>query len=139
MGKILMENVVEKVVHSCVVREIPGIRRCIKMPKKQSTDLTVEPSKSFWWQILVTEGRNLRGLWDLDELVDLNSVSSNDIGAVMDTYGVEAGRACIIKEITGIFGMYSFSLNILMGKVRDQGRFTPSDSDCGLYDIWRRL
>ena len=71
--------------------------------------------------------------------MDLNSVSSNDIGAVMDTYGVEAGRACIIKEITGIFGMYSFSLNILMGKVRDQGRFTPSDSDCGLYDIWRRL
>jgi hypothetical protein len=24
----------------------------------------------------------------------------------MDTYGVEAGRACIIKEITNIFGVY---------------------------------
>ena len=47
------------------------------------------------------------GLWDLGDMVDLNSLSSNDIGAIMDTYGVEAGRACIIKEINSIFGMYS--------------------------------
>ena len=46
------------------------------------------------------------GLWDLGDMVDLNSLSSNDIGAIMDTYGVEAGRACIIKEINSIFGMY---------------------------------
>jgi DNA-directed RNA polymerase I subunit RPA1 len=44
-------------------------------------------------------------------MVDLNSLSSNDIGAVMDTYGVEAGRACIIKEINSIFGMYSPNLH----------------------------
>lgn len=39
-------------------------------------------------------------------MVDLDTLSSNDIGAFMDTYGVEAGRACIIKEINDIFGMY---------------------------------
>lgn len=36
-----MENVVEKVCHSCVVREVPGIVQCIKMPKKLETDATV--------------------------------------------------------------------------------------------------
>jgi len=41
MGKILMENVVEKVCHACVVRQIPGVKRCVKMPKKQETDPTV--------------------------------------------------------------------------------------------------
>ena len=38
--------------------------------------------------------------------MDLNTLSSNDIGAVMDTYGVEAGRATIINEIKHIFSMY---------------------------------
>jgi DNA-directed RNA polymerase I subunit RPA1 len=38
MGKILMENVVEKVCHACVVRHVPGIKRCVKMPKTKETD-----------------------------------------------------------------------------------------------------
>jgi DNA-directed RNA polymerase I subunit RPA1 len=53
----------------------------------------------------MAEGRNIKGLWGLGDLVDLNVLSSNDIGAIMDTYGVEAGRACIIAEISSIFGM----------------------------------
>lgn len=54
----------------------------------------------------MAEGRNIKGLWGLGDLVDLNVLSSNDIGAIMDTYGIEAGRACIIAEISSIFGMY---------------------------------
>jgi len=38
-----MQNIVEKVCQSCVIREIPGIKSCIKMPKKQGTDRTVPP------------------------------------------------------------------------------------------------
>jgi DNA-directed RNA polymerase I subunit RPA1 len=106
MGKILMENVVEKVCHSCVVREIPGIKRCLKLPGKRDTDPTVASIKMLSnVQKLIAEGRNLKGLWDLGDIIDLNVLYSNDIGAIMDSYGVEAGRACIIKEITGIFGM----------------------------------
>jgi DNA-directed RNA polymerase I subunit RPA1 len=41
MGKILMENIVEKVCQACIVREISGIQRCVKLPKKQETDQTV--------------------------------------------------------------------------------------------------
>ena len=43
MGKILMENVVEKVCHQCVVREIPGIKQCVKMPRKNDSDPIVRP------------------------------------------------------------------------------------------------
>jgi hypothetical protein len=32
MGKILMENVIEKGCQQCIVREIEGITRCVKMP-----------------------------------------------------------------------------------------------------------
>jgi hypothetical protein len=33
MGKILMENIVEKVCQQCIIREVEGITRCIKMPR----------------------------------------------------------------------------------------------------------
>ena len=36
-----MENIVEKVCQICVVREIPGIVRCVKLRKKQKTDPAV--------------------------------------------------------------------------------------------------
>lgn len=108
MAKILMEDIVERVCRNCVVREIPGIKRCVKMPKKKETDPTVmfPPLHLTNDQIIVTEGRNLQGLWGLSDLVDLNSISSNDVGAMMDMYGIEAGRATIINEIKGIFSMY---------------------------------
>ena len=48
----------------------------------------------------------MKGLWDLEDEVDLNVLSSNDISAIMDTYGIEAGRASIINEINSIFKMY---------------------------------
>ena len=106
MGKILIENIVEKVCQICVVREIPGIVRCVKLRKKQATDPTV-PLLTILsnMQTLLAEGRNLKGLWNLGDAIDLNVLSSNDIGAIMDTYGVEAGRACIIREIKNIFAM----------------------------------
>lgn len=43
MGKILMENVVEKVCHQCVVRQIAGINKCVKMPRKNESDPIVGP------------------------------------------------------------------------------------------------
>jgi hypothetical protein len=41
MGKILMENVVEGICRKCVIRQITGMKRCVKMSKKKDTDPTV--------------------------------------------------------------------------------------------------
>src|SRR5579862_3833545 len=62
--------------------------------------------------MLITEGRNIRGLWGLINEVDLNSLYSNDIWAIMETYGVEAVRTTIFKEISGIFGMYGIKVDL---------------------------
>jgi hypothetical protein len=49
MGKILMENVVEKVCQLCVIREIEGITQCIKMlPTADKSGPTVESFSQFW-------------------------------------------------------------------------------------------
>lgn len=51
-------------------------------------------------------------MWEhAHELVDLNYIRSNDIAAILHTYGVEAARASIIREVSGVFGVYAITIN----------------------------
>ena len=47
---------------------------------------------------------------DSGDTVDLNALTANDISAILHTYGVEAARATIIQEVTGIFGVYGIDI-----------------------------
>lgn len=61
---------------------------------------------------LITEGSNLQGMWTLaDELVDLDRLASNDVYAILTTYGVEAARRAIIDEVSAVFGVYGIGVN----------------------------
>jgi DNA-directed RNA polymerase I subunit RPA1 len=51
-------------------------------------------------------------MWALaDELVDLDRLASNDIYAILQTYGVEAARRAIIDEMSGVFGAYGIGVD----------------------------
>jgi hypothetical protein len=39
-------------------------------------------------------------------------VYSNDIYAILTTYGVEMARAAIVREISGVFGVYNIEVDI---------------------------
>ena len=43
--------------------------------------------------------------------VDLNKITTNDIGAILRTYGVEAARTSIIKEMSGVFSVYGIGVD----------------------------
>lgn len=56
----------------------------------------------------------MKELWNdnvHDGLIDLNQMTTNDISAVLRTYGVEAARAAIVKEVAGVFGVYGISVD----------------------------
>ena len=46
-----------------------------------------------------------------DELVDLDKIESNDIYAILSTYGVEAARAAVIQEVSSVFGAYAIAVD----------------------------
>jgi hypothetical protein len=51
-------------------------------------------------------------MWSLaDELVDLDNISSNDIFAILTSYGVEAARRAIIQEVSSVFGAYGIQVD----------------------------
>jgi DNA-directed RNA polymerase I subunit RPA1 len=60
---------------------------------------------------LQTEGVNLKGLWQFADIIDVSCIDTNDIAAVLRTYGVEAARNAIMKEVAGVFGVYGISVD----------------------------
>jgi len=63
-------------------------------------------------RILQTEGCNFEKLFRMsDELVDHSQISSNDIWAIHQTYGVEAACASIGGQITSVFAVYGIEVD----------------------------
>ena len=48
---------------------------------------------------------------DASTLIDHTSIHSNDIGAILRHYGVEAARASIVREIASVFAVYGISVD----------------------------
>lgn len=102
MPKLLLVDLIERTCRSSVVHEINNIGRCLK-------DYN---DKGEFTRSMTTEGSNLKGMWELaDELIDLDKLGSNDVYAILQTYGVEAARRSIIHEMSSIFGAYGIGVD----------------------------
>ena len=80
-----------------------GIDRCYVLEKKKD-----EPGAEFRVQ---TDGISFEGAFANDDLVDVNQVTCNDVGAVLRTFGVEAARRTIVAEVGGVFGAYGIGVD----------------------------
>ncbi|AAS52294.2 ADR374Cp [Eremothecium gossypii ATCC 10895] len=97
--KLLMVNIVEDICRKSVIREVPNIDRC------------VHPEPENGKRVLVTEGVNFQAMWDQEAFIDVNGITSNDVSAVLKTYGVEAARNTIVNEINNVFSRYAISVS----------------------------
>ncbi|KAI0089112.1 beta and beta-prime subunits of DNA dependent RNA-polymerase [Irpex rosettiformis] len=107
MPKLLLVGIVEKVCQKTVVREISGITDCFKSKEDKGGNTVYR---------LTTNGSNISGIWhfacgDSDDIIDENSIYSNDIYALLTTYGVEAARAAILREVGGVFDVYKIDVD----------------------------
>ncbi|KAJ3039738.1 hypothetical protein HK097_002758 [Rhizophlyctis rosea] len=100
--KLLMVAIIEDVCRDVVLHEVKGISRCYPLPNESENDTSVN---------IGTDGVNLRGMWDYASLIDVNNIYTNDIAAILRTYGVEAARAGIMQEIAGVFGVYGINVD----------------------------
>jgi DNA-directed RNA polymerase I subunit RPA1 len=118
--KLLVGEVVKNLSEKCAFQDgdHAGIQK-----------VHVQEDKGKVW--LECEGTNLRALQLLPlGTVDVNRISTNDIAKVLNTFGVEAARANIVKEIRSVFGHYGIEVNhrhlSLIGDFMSQaGGFRP--------------
>ena len=125
--KLLLVGIVEAVCRNAVVTEIPGISRCFVAKAANENDAAnVSPNESRgdarWTRAdtnllalqraAMTEGVNLKAAWSFaDGIVDLDRITTNDIGAILRTYGVEAARTSIIREMSAVFSVYGIGVD----------------------------
>ncbi|KAG1833461.1 hypothetical protein EV424DRAFT_1479615 [Suillus variegatus] len=105
--KILLVGIVERTCLRTVIREIPGITDCFSAVVKERGVGKIR---------LTTNGSNLRGIWQFtgatdDNIIDLDTIYSNDIYSILKAYGVEMARAAILREIGGVFDAYKIDVD----------------------------
>lgn len=61
---------------------------------------------------LQTAGVDFAAFWNMQDELDVKLISSNDVYAMLSTYGVEAARATIITEIFTVFGHYGVTVDM---------------------------
>ena len=82
-----------------------NIDKCSVMPRKGSPNYLTSPMQ------LETSGVNFELFWNLDDYLSINEIKSNDIHAMLKTYGVEAARETIIQEVESVFGVYGIEVD----------------------------
>ncbi|XP_077214537.1 nuclear RNA polymerase A1 [Tasmannia lanceolata] len=99
---ILLAEIAQKVAKKVYVKSSGNIERCsvINSTKDSSTPA------------LQTAGVDFKEFWNMHGDLDTNKITSNDIHAMLNTFGVEAARATIINEVKGVFHHYGISVNI---------------------------
>ncbi|KAF4120987.1 hypothetical protein GMORB2_2473 [Geosmithia morbida] len=118
MPKLLMLNLVQDAIKKTVIQQLPGVGTCT---------LEADPGKPL---VIHTNGVNLQTMQKYSDFIDPNRIMTNDIGAVLEVYGVEAARANIVSELAGVFGSHGIKvdyrhLNLIADYMTRGGDFTP--------------
>lgn len=100
--KILLVPLVENVCSKVIINQVPSISRAYLLPSESESDKTIS---------IGTDGCNIKGMWDFSDIIDVNKIYSNDIAAILRTYGVEACRAAIMQEIASVFAVYGIEVD----------------------------
>jgi DNA-directed RNA polymerase I subunit RPA1 len=100
---ILLKNILNIVLKKINFKSVKHIKRCHLLDKENK-----KGQKEYSIQL---EGFNFEEVAKYSDLVDINHISTNDIGGVLSIYGIEACRSAIVKEIVNVFDVYSIKVN----------------------------
>ncbi|KAK0395050.1 hypothetical protein QR680_001087 [Steinernema hermaphroditum] len=97
--KLDIVSIIEREVEAFVVAETPGVEKCIVREGDDGRS------------ILQTQGINLSAFYKHSEVLDVNTIYSNDIHLVLNTFGIEACSRAIVKEMNNVFSVYGIEVS----------------------------
>ncbi|EOD44463.1 putative dna-directed rna polymerase i subunit protein [Neofusicoccum parvum UCRNP2] len=120
-AKLLMLHLVETACKDAVIQSIPGLKGCVATSEKIDGEDT---------NVVLTEGVNLLAMRDYQDVINPHKLHTNDIVSVLRLYGVEAARANIVREMSGVFSGHGISvdnrhLNLIADVMTRGGGYTP--------------
>ncbi|EFO26842.2 hypothetical protein LOAG_01639 [Loa loa] len=100
--KLDVGALVERELENFLVWETPGIEKCIIRCENRGDDR---------YQILATQGINVQALMKHSDVLDVNTLYSNDLNMICSNYGIEACGRALVKEIIRVFTPYGIDIN----------------------------
>ena len=130
--KLLLLPLVEQACHGAVIQATPGLGDCTLTKEDIMVDDPENPGqkKKKEVPVIMTQGVNLQKMHDHQGFISPHKIFTNDIAAMMAVYGVEAGRATIVREMDAVFKGHSINvdmrhLNLIGDVMTRRGNFTP--------------
>ncbi|KAK6289691.1 hypothetical protein POUND7_001232 [Theobroma cacao] len=135
---ILLAQIAEKTAKKVYIQSFGKIDQCRvtdcsenqvfyygEDPKKRKS-----PSDKEKIPALHTTGVDFGAFWKMEDHIDVRYLYSNSIHAMLNTYGVEAARETIIREISHVFTSYGIAVNIrhltlIADFMTHSGRYRP--------------
>ena len=125
LAKVDLRAVVEKAAKIAVISSIPNIKRAlVDNDYKRETDpaiISAVPSK---YRVddadtprqdediyIRTEGVNIRAMYRHADMLDVDRLYSNDVGAIAEVYGIEAASKVIEQELAIVFEKYGIRID----------------------------
>uniref|UniRef100_A0A1I8AVE3 DNA-directed RNA polymerase subunit n=1 Tax=Steinernema glaseri TaxID=37863 RepID=A0A1I8AVE3_9BILA len=97
--KLDVVSIIEKEVDGFVVAETPGVEKCIIREGDDGR------------KVLQTQGINLSAFYKHSAVLDVNTIYSNDIHLILNTFGIEACSRAIVKEMNNVFSVYGIEVS----------------------------
>jgi DNA-directed RNA polymerase I subunit RPA1 len=128
--KVLILSIVEDALRQSLIQQIPGLGSCTYVPDEEINEKDVLTGRNKKVPVVHTAGVNLTAMQNYAHIINPNSIFTNDIAAMLTNYGVEACRATIIQELSGVFSSHSISvdhrhLNLIADFMTRGGGFSP--------------
>ncbi|KAI6242657.1 DNA-directed RNA polymerase subunit [Aphelenchoides fujianensis] len=100
--KLNVAGIAQRVIEAAVVWRTKNIDKCVVREEKRGGQVV---------RILQTQKINVEALYKHAELLNVNTLYSNDVNMMLKYYGVEACARVIVKEMNNVFGVYGIEVN----------------------------
>ena len=122
---VLVLEIAQDCAVKTIVRETRGINKTFVIGKPADEDPRGTQPLS-----VQTDGISFGAAWSHSDLIDVNNIKSNSVWDIMQTFGVEAGRATLVSEVRAVFGVYGIGvdarhLSLIGDFMTQQGEYRP--------------
>ncbi|KAK4790310.1 hypothetical protein SAY86_017614 [Trapa natans] len=119
---ILLAQIAQKVAKRVYIRSCGNIESCQVITCKESQVIYYGDDPKVREEInlrdkelipaIQTNGLDFAAIWQLQDKLETSYIYSNDISIMLTTYGVEAARETIMREVQNVFKSYGISVDI---------------------------
>lgn len=105
-SKLDLRSMIEEEANRAYIHRVGRIDRAFLEKDLEAAERNVSFAK-----LIRTEGVSLSQVVEFERLLNLRRMYTNDMHAIARTYGIEAARAALIREISNVFAVYGITVD----------------------------